>query len=266
MVFLAPLLLLVSCHKPAAPVTVPPGQALYWTPSNPNHEATNGEVGVRFTFTAQNISATEVVITDLKSSCGCTVAEMPEHPWRIKPGATAKFDAVMDLRDKTGVMSPAGVIYKDIQVVGEGFTNDLKFSVAVPPTMTNNLSKAQLERLWGQQLTVVDHQAVFKRDCVKCHLVPAFGKYDERLFHTACGICHESSQRASFVPDLATLTNAVDTNYWRQMVALGKPGTMMPGFASAQGGPLDADQVDSLAAYLAKTFPRPVKAATNSAK
>ena len=264
LVYLAPLLFLVSCSKPAA--VIPPGQALVWTPNNPSHEAKRGEVGVRFTFSAKNISTVDVVITEIKPSCGCTVAEMPAQPWRIKPGETSKFDAVMDLRDKTGVMSPPGVVYKEIAVFGQGFTNDLNFSVSISPLLTNNLSPAELARLWGQQLAAVDQQAVFKNDCVKCHFVPTYGKYGENLFHTACGICHESPHRASFVPDLATLTNAIDTNYWHQMVVYGKPGTQMPGFANTQRGPLEADQVDSLVAYLKTTFPRPIKAATNSGK
>lgn len=264
LLYLAPLLFLVSCSKHAE--LIPPGQALVWTPSNPSHEAKRGEVGVHFTFSAKNISTVDVVIKELKPSCGCTVAEMPANPWRIKPGETGKFEAVMDLRDRTGVMSPPGVIYKDIKVFGEGFTNDLKFSVSISPLETNNLSQAELMRLFGQQLAAVDQQAVFKKDCVKCHLVPAFGKYGENLYHTACGICHESSERASFVPDLTKLTNAIDTNYWHQMVAYGKPGTEMPGFASTQGGPLDADQVDSLVAYLKTTFPRPIAGVTNAAK
>ena len=118
-----------------------------------------------------------------------------------------------------------------------------------------------MARLWGQQLASVDHQAVFKKDCVKCHLVPAFGKTGEQLFHTSCGICHESVHRATMVPDLSALNSEFDTNYCRICVTYGKAGTLMPGFAATEGGPLDSAQIDSLMEFLPKQFPRPQKAA-----
>ena len=50
-------------------------------------------------------------------------------------------------------------------------------------------------------------------------------------------------------------------DFWKTMIAFGKPHTMMPGFARAQGGPLSDEQITSLAAYLDRTishqFPPP---------
>jgi cytochrome c553 len=192
---------------------------------------------------------------------------MPSHPWRLAPHETNHFEAIMDLRKDQGFISPPGAYYRDIEVMGDDFTNRLRFTVVIPPDLTNDLTKAQLARLWGQQLAAVDHQAVFKNQCVRCHLVPAFGKSGEYLFHTTCGICHESPDRAKMVPDLSELKTEIDTNYWRQWVAYGKVGTFMPGFASTEGGPLDDEQIRGLVDYLSKAFPRPLKGtATNSVK
>ena len=120
---------------------------------------------------------------------------------------------------------------------------------------TNALKPEVAERLWNQEVARTDRQAVFKQDCVKCHLVPAFGKSGEPLYQVACGICHDSPQRAAFVPDLSALKTETGTNYWRTMVAHGKNGTLMPGSAATDGGPLDDPQMDSLVNYLLDKYP-----------
>jgi len=61
--------------------------------------------------------------------------------------------------------------------------------------------------------------------------------------------------------DLATLKTEIDPEYWRRWVTVGKPGTLMPGFAATEGGPLDEPQINSLVEYLTKAYPRPVKGA-----
>jgi mono/diheme cytochrome c family protein len=121
------------------------------------------------------------------------------------------------------------------------------------------MSPEMANRLFGQQLGALDHQAVFKTDCAKCHLVPAFGKTGENLYRAACGICHEAKNRATMVPDLHALTTPIDDNYWHNWVAHGKAGTLMPGFAATEGGPLNDAQIASLVDYVTKAFPRPVK-------
>jgi mono/diheme cytochrome c family protein len=52
------------------------------------------------------------------------------------------------------------------------------------------------------------------------------------------------------VPDLHQLPVATSEEYWRAAISAGKPGTLMPAFAVAQGGPLNEIQIASLAAYL----------------
>jgi mono/diheme cytochrome c family protein len=61
------------------------------------------------------------------------------------------------------------------------------------------------------------------------------------------------------VPDLHALKTEIDTNYWPNWIAHGKAGTLMPGFAAAEGGPLDDDQIKGLVKYLTNAFPRQLK-------
>ena len=51
---------------------------------------------------------------------------------------------------------------------------------------------------------------------------------------------------------------------WKETIANGKPGTLMPGFATAKNGPLTDAQVESVARYLAQTIPSKDFPKTNS--
>jgi hypothetical protein len=255
----------LSAQMPAAapPGTPPPGP-LVWDQPSRYYTATKGDVAARFTFNVKNVSSTEYVIDDVKTSCECTIAGMPGKPWRLAPGETNKLEAVVDLRDKMRGVTVSEVVLKEIYVMSANATNLLTIAITIPPGLTNTMRPHQIDRIWGQELAAVDHQAVFKDKCVSCHLVPAFGKYNENLYHTTCGICHEAMPRAPMVPDLHALNTAIDTNYWRTWITYGNAGTLMPGFANTEGGPLEAAQIDSLVAYMSQAFPRPMKAGTNT--
>jgi mono/diheme cytochrome c family protein len=255
----------VFAQMPAAPPpgTPPPGP-LVWDPPSQYYTATQNEVGARFTFKVKNVSASNYVIDDVKTSCECTAAGMPGKPWRLAPGEAGKLEAVVDLRDKMRGVTASEVVLKDIYVISTNATNLLTVAITIPPGLTNTLTQHQIDRIWGQKLAAVDRQAVFKSTCAQCHLIPAFGRNGENLYHATCGICHEASPRSPMVPDLAALKTEIDTNYWRTWVTYGKPGTLMPGFLNTEGGPLEAAQVDSLVAYLGKAFPRPMKEETNA--
>ncbi len=230
-------------------------ERLHWDELAKTNTAKTGDVTARFIFTVKNVSGSEVTIDRVVSSCDCTVAKPPRNPWVMKPGDEDKLDVLVDLRNKV-----PGTFFKDINVFFGGETNVLMVSVTIPPDLTNGMSRAVADRLFGQQLAAVDHQAVFKGNvCVKCHLVPAFGKSGENLFHVTCGICHEAAHRATMVPDLHALKTEIDTNYWPNWIAHGKAGTLMPGFAAAEGGPLDDEQIRGLVSYLTNAFPRPLK-------
>ena len=106
------------------------------------------------------------------------------------------------------------------------------------------------------QLAMADRQAVFKNDCASCHVAPAVGKKGEQLFAAACSICHEAPHRATMVPDLHALKFTPTKDYWHNWISNGKPGSLMPAFAQAQGGPLTDEQIESLAEYLTHYFPQ----------
>jgi mono/diheme cytochrome c family protein len=123
--------------------------------------------------------------------------------------------------------------------------------VVVAPPSRPPLTEA--ERKAAMDKAAADAKAIFKGDCATCHVEKARGLLGKELYAAACGICHDSPRRASFVPDLRALKQPMD--YWNGIIARGKPHTVMPGFAAAEGGPLSEMQVSSLAAYLEKAMP-----------
>lgn len=230
-----------------------PDELLAWESPNQNYTVKPGEVTAHFTFKVSNVSSSEVVIDDVKPSCGCTLANMPGKPWHIAPKESSKMEVLVDLRGKTGVL------FKEISVLSSNSPKLLTVMVNIPASSTNGMTPEQINRIWGRELAATDRQAVFKKDCVKCHLEPAFGKSGQALYQVACGICHEAKHRATMVPDLHALKTEIDADYWKNWAAHGKAGTLMPGFAAAEGGPLDSAQINSLVEFLTKNFPRPAK-------
>jgi mono/diheme cytochrome c family protein len=118
--------------------------------------------------------------------------------------------------------------------------------------VAGNMSEA--ERAAARLKATADAQAIFKGDCAHCHADKGRNAFGQDLYAADCGICHEASHRDSLVPDLHALKQATDFDYWKTIITSGKPHTMMPAFADAQGGPLTEPQIISLATYLNHTI------------
>lgn len=186
----------------------------------------------------RNASDQPVIITEVTSSCGCTVIETKSLPWTLASGETGVLLARIDFRGKRGRFQKTVRLKTS---AGE-FAFPVVLQVPAPP-----MSEA---RLRNQLVALADRQAVFKGDCARCHVAPAAGRKGERLFQAACAICHEAEPRAENVPSLFAVGPEHPAAYWRDWVSLGKAGSLMPAFASEHGGFLTAAQVESLVAYL----------------
>jgi mono/diheme cytochrome c family protein len=119
------------------------------------------------------------------------------------------------------------------------------------------------ERLKNMQLALADRQVVFKnQDCAKCHADPVKGQTEGRMIYASvCATCHNSHLRAAMVPDLRALPHPTTAEHWRTWISYGRAGSMMPAFAESEGGPLNAQQINSLVDFMVKAFPsRPAAA------
>jgi mono/diheme cytochrome c family protein len=247
----------------AAPPTVTANpNALKWDAETKEYNAKSGDVSAPFTFTVTNVSQTEVAINRLSTSCGCTVAQLPTTPYKLQPGSNVSVSVTMDLRGKYGqvtktvnVDSTAG--FKSL-LVKANIPQAPNAVVAGPHNATAAVpaNNAMGDRAKNIQNALADRQAVFKGDCAKCHVDQARGKMGAELYASSCGICHEALHRAAMVPDLKVARSQRDLSFWQKWIMEGKPGTLMPAFAQAHGGPLTQEQIDSLTMYLYQTMPK----------
>jgi mono/diheme cytochrome c family protein len=207
--------------------------------------------------TVTNYTATTVAIEGVHASCGCTQPETPPMPWIIPAGGQGEFSATVNLEGHDGTMLKFVTVTTD-----KGF-KDLYMRITVLPMVMPTRTAA--ERAQDVEIARTDRQAIFKGDCVNCHVKPGAGKYGPTLYAAVCGVCHDAKERASLVPDLRNLKTPTNEEFWRTWTAHGKPGSLMPAFATADGGPLTDIQISSLAAYLTQAIPsRPAAAVTNA--
>lgn len=231
-----------------------PEGVLGWDALSKSVDATNSQEFARFIFTFTNITPTNVSILSVHPSCGCTTAELPPVPWLIPAGANGQIGLSVNLAGK------AGTLFKTVKITTDKGQKDLilRINILPPPPMPEMTEE---QRFAGIAAAKVDRQAVFKGDCASCHLKKVEGKYGQQLFDAICAICHEATPRATMVPDLANLQIPTNEEFWRAWITAGKAGSLMPAFATSQGGPLNDLQIASLAAYLNAIHPSKVPAA-----
>ena len=213
-------------------------------------------------FHVKNETDNPVTITQIRPSCGCTLAESPDLPWTLNKGDGDRINLSINLKGKTGTLT------KSVSVYSSAGRKYLTFKVHLPSPKAvggnDKLAKMNMsDRLRNMQIAAKDRQAVFKNDCKSCHYDAAVGKKGEDLFVAACGICHETPNRATMVTDLSIAKEGVKRTeaYWSLWITHGKAGTLMPAFHQGQGGPLTIAQIKDLSSYMVKRFPDDVPAA-----
>jgi mono/diheme cytochrome c family protein len=224
-----------------------PDGVLAWNNILQGASADADQEQAQFTFYLTNVSSANVVVLDVHPSCGCTTAQLPPLPWTIPPGANGKIGVTVNLEGKTGTL------FKSVDVSTDKGNKKLMLRIDMQPPVVRTLTDE--EQMQGIKVAKVDRQAVFKGDCATCHAKNIEGKYGSELFYSVCGVCHEAPNRATMVPDLHNLKVPTNADFWRTWITHGKPGSLMPAFSSAEGGPLTDIQIASLAAYLNQAIP-----------
>lgn len=233
---------------PAAAVPQPPllpSTSLAWDSESKEYKAKVGDTNAHFTFWLTNVCDKEVLVNSVRTSCGCTVAKLPETPWHIKPSSNGPITVTVDLRGKRG---------KVVKTVTADTTAGIKSLLVTVDIPVDPQLEAQAGRSQNMQLALQDRQIVFRGDCASCHVEKGRGKMGQDLYAASCGICHEAEHRASMVPDLKALKVPTSLQYWTHWIKEGKPGTLMPAFAQDHGGPLTPEQVASLADWLTANY------------
>jgi cytochrome c553 len=224
----------------AAKVQYP--QALSWDTQTREIHAKDGEQSVDFRFTLTNVWTNAVTITGTKTSCGCTVARLPETPWVIPPGKGGEISGNMNLLGKSGTVVKTVTVSTDVGSIL------LNVKVHIAPPDPTRMRAADRQR--NLAVAAADRQAVFRGECASCHVTPTVGKKGAELYATACGICHDAENKATMVPALRELKHPTDRAFWMQWIRNGKANSLMPAFDLKQGGILDEAQMASLADFL----------------
>jgi len=136
-------------QKPPPLVHVPPAAAaatassidavLTWDSIVKDVTVSNGTPEAHFTFALTNISKEAITITSVSTSCGCTVAKLPEQPWKLEPGASGEIHATMNLSGKMGTVA------KSLTVNSDKGTKGLivRTTIQPAPTAANATPEAQ---------------------------------------------------------------------------------------------------------------------------
>jgi mono/diheme cytochrome c family protein len=226
---------------------------------------TNGTIEALFSFNLTNISTSPVTINYVQTSCGCTVAKLPSTPWVLAPNEHGEISATMQLAGTP----PGGTKVKTLTVNSDKGTKALFVKATILPEPA---AMTEMDRTNNFNMAKADRQAVFKGDCIRCHVTPAkdaagHDKMGQDLYVAVCGVCHDAEHQASFVPNLHRLPEPTSAEFWKNWILHGKPGSLMPAFAKNEGGILSNEQVDSLVQFLTATIPsHPVTAAPTALK
>lgn len=211
----------------------------------------------RFVFRAVNRTTETIHVLAISSTCGCTVADLPPlpaAPYALAPGAKLELVVRMDLAGK------AGTLAKLVTVQTSVGSYPLRVRADLP------LPAFRAERVENLLTAAANPAAIFQGTCAACHAAPAAGKQGAELYTAVCAICHDANPRAPMVPDLDQARTPRDLAFWERWVTTGAPQGLMPGFAQANGGPLDAAQIASLVEYLHARYPDGREAKAEAAK
>jgi len=245
---------------PAAPTPVSNPNALVFDAEKKEYSAKLGEAAANFTFNLTNVSSSEVLVNKVSTSCGCTVAKLPEQPWHLAAGTNGPINVTVDLRGKSGT------IMKSVTVDSTAGMKSLLVQVTIPPpALIPVVNTNSMDRNRNIELAKADRQAVFRAECAECHVKPAIGKLGKDLYAGACAVCHDTEHRATMVPDLHILKHPDTRDYWSQIITDGKLNSLMPAFAFKNGGILNDQQISSLVDYMMTGYPKDTNAFPHAA-
>ena len=219
-----------------------PDGILAWDELSKSTDAAADQPQAHFVFSFTNVSPGNVVVLSVRPSCGCTTAELPPLPWTLAPGTNGQIRLTVNLQGRSGTL------VKTVNVSTDKGSKTLMLRINILPPVMPKMTEEKRAR--DMAAAKIDRQAVFHGDCAKCHLNNIRGKYGKPLYDSVCGICHEAEKRATMVPDLHNLKTPINDEFWRTWIAHSKSGSLMPAFATSDGGPLTDNQIASLAAYL----------------
>jgi hypothetical protein len=172
-------------------------------------------------FEVSNGGDEDLLIEKLVGSSGTIQAVASSS--RLKPGEEGSIKVIVDLRGKQGIYSKTMDVY----------TND-----PITPVTTLAVKIHVKDRIHMGEYKATE---IFAGNCRTCHVDKGTGKTGWELFKADCFMCHNAG-RTTY---LSTMSKKPAEEVLKA-VKEGVPNTIMPGFDSKNGGPLDDAQIESL--------------------
>lgn len=193
-------------------------------------------------FLLYNKGGQHLRITDVETTCGCTLTEMSKDV--IAPGDFTRITVDLDTSIKIGPVRKKITVHSndperpqlDLFLVGE-------------------VKPRQMEGHEMLGIQADNPLVLFQGECATCHVQVGVGKTGKALFQADCGMCHglNAQGHGSAGPSLLR-GDWQDEAYRRRMrriIAEGSPNSpQMPPFSKHKGGPLSDDDIDSLVTFL----------------
>lgn len=182
-------------------------------------------------FIFKNEGDSDLVINQVKSSCGCTAAAASTGPFR--PGQSGTIEVTYDSRAKIGAVE------KQVSI----FTNQ-----SPSPEVISIKGIVTME---GHP-PIKPGDVLFNDVCAACHAAPAKGRKGAELYKAVCEMCHDMPQNKEHrvvAPNRRQLAQ-IPKNDLKRFISEGMNSTSMPGYVEAAGGPLTNEQIDSLVKYI----------------
>ena len=240
-------------------------------------------------FKIQNMGGETLRITNVHTSCGCTVLNLASQ--QVSPGQSTDLQVTMDTSLKRGMIN------KIIEVT----SNDPKTPLLKLSITANVLAKAKADKppndfsnpdasgntpstVLGSGLNLnglnsnmaaggntgfstdphqgldiqsatgkVGRSKLFTGRCAACHSVPAQGKKGKELFNAVCAMCHGIDGKGGEAPRLigADFDNDTVLKYFLNTIRHGSNNNpSMAAFAESDGGPLSEADIQSIIDFL----------------
>lgn len=202
---------------------------------------------VEHAFPFRNTGGETLVILGVRASCGCTKSGVTRN--QISPGETAAVFAEFNSSGKHGTIAKTVFVTTNAPDSSEiRLTIDIHVLAQAP--------KPAMRAHEGDSNTMMGTgQSIFDTACRSCHVEPALNTAGADLYEAACAMCHGSNLHIAVHDAPAILDGEYLTKkspeYLRAKISLGTGSPMMPGFSDQNGGPLSADQIQSLLDYFA---------------
>lgn len=211
------------------------GPRIRFAPTRHDFGALRSDQRVAHDWVYHNDGDAPLRILSTRPQCGCTAVVPSDDP--VPPGGTGTLRVTFDAAGLHGTIRKSLAVTSNDPVQPRVL---LTITADVTP-VDEPVDESGHPRIAGQSMLV--------GGCVSCHAEPARGKTGAELYSAVCAMCHgpdgNGGKAAPSIREPSYLGSLSDVEL-STAIAYGTANPNMPGFLDLMGGPLSANQVDSL--------------------